>query len=155
MNNGIISHENCQKIAIILNHLLANEYVLYTKTWNFHWNIEGQHFSALHLFLDVQRKQLEEFIDEVAERVRGLDIKSDGTLTAFLQKTALKEKPGHNPDDLSMLSELLADHETIIVTLRKDCEIANNYGDYGTNNFLADLLEKHEKMAWMLRAHIK
>jgi len=109
-----ISKKNYQEIAKLLNHLLANEYILYTKTWKFHWNVEGKHFGELHAFFDVQRKQLEEFIDEIAERIRALDIKSDGTLTEFIEKSSLVEHPAKNPDDLSMLQLLLKDHEQII-----------------------------------------
>jgi starvation-inducible DNA-binding protein len=156
MINIGISKKNCHEIAKLLNHLLANEYVLYTKTWKFHWNIEGKHFGALHAFLDAQRIQLGEIVDEVAERVRALDVKSIGTLTEFLEKTSLEEHPGKNPDDLGMLKLLVADHEEIIKKIRQDADfVLEKCGDAGTNNFLCDLLEKHEKMAWMLRAHIQ
>src|SRR2546430_9321672 len=111
MINIGISEKNCHEIAKLLNHLLANEYILYTKSWKFHWNIKGKHFGALHLFLDAQREQLGEVIDEVAERVRALDVDAVGTLTEFSEKTSLPEHPGQNPDDLSMLQLLLADHE--------------------------------------------
>lgn len=150
-----ISKKNCQEMATRLNHLLANEYVLYTKTWKFHWNVEGKHFGALHLFLDVQRKQLEGFIDDVAERVRSLDVKSDGTLQEFIEKSFIAEEPGKNPDDLAMLTILLKDHEDLIKKLREDISFTDEIDDQGTNNFLCDLLEKHEKMAWMLRAHLQ
>src|SRR5438477_6845577 len=107
MNNRGISEKNCHEIAKLLNHLLANEYILYTKTWKFHWNVQGKHFGALHLFLDTQRHQLEDFIDDVAERVRALNVYADGTLAEFSEKTSLPEHPGQNPDDLSMLKLLV------------------------------------------------
>jgi len=156
MINIGISKKNCHEIAKLLNHLLSNEYVLYTKTWKFHWNVEGKHFGALHAFFDAQKEQLGVVIDEVAERVRSLDLKSDGTLTEFLEKTSLNEHPGKNPDDLGMIKLLLLDHEEIIKKIRHDADfVLEKLGDAGTNNFLCELLEKHEKMAWMLRAHIE
>jgi starvation-inducible DNA-binding protein len=155
MTHTDLSKKNSLKMAKSLNHLLANEYVLYTKTWKFHWNVKGKHFGSLHAFFDTQRLQLGEIIDEVAERVRALQIDSDGTLTEFLQKTSIAEHPGKNPDDLTMISLLLADHEEIISKIRQDSEMANEFKDYGTNNFLCDLLEKHEKMAWMLRSFLE
>lgn len=156
MINIGISKKNCHEIAKLLNHLLANEYVLYTKTWKFHWNIKGKHFGALHAFLDSQRKQLGDIVDEVAERVRVFDIDAIGTLTEFIEKTELSEHPGKNPDDLTMLKLLLTDHEEIIKKLRQDSDfVLEKLGDAGTNNFLCDLLEEHEKMTWMLRAHLE
>src|SRR5579862_9645539 len=119
MINIGISKKNCQEMAKLLNHLLANEYILYTKTWKFHWNIEGKHFGALHKFLDDQRLALGVIVDDVAERVRSLDVMSDGTLTEFLENGSLKEEPGKNPKDLSMIQILLKDHEEIIRQLRE------------------------------------
>lgn len=138
-----------------LNNLLANEYVLYTKTWKFHWNVQGKHFGSLHEFFGKQREQLGSIVDDVAERVRALDVMSDGTLREFLQKSPLGENPSENFDDLTMIALLLQDHEAIIAQIREDSVFANDIGDYGTNNFLCDLLTKHEKMAWMLRAFLR
>lgn len=138
-----------------LNNLLANEYVLYTKTWKFHWNVQGKHFGSLHEFFGKQREQLGGIVDDVAERVRALDVMSDGTLREFLQKSPLRENPSENFDEMTMIALLLQDHEVIIAQIREDSVFANEVGDYGTNNFLCDLLTKHEKMAWMLRAFLR
>lgn len=150
-----IPEKNRLEMAKLLNHLLANEYVLYTKTWKFHWNVVGPHFGSLHAFLDTHVEQLSKIIDEVAERVRALGVKSDGTLTEFLEKTSLPEHPGQNPDDLSMLKLLAEDHETIIRKTHEDAEFSIKLGDPGTNNFLCELVETHEKMAWMLRSFLE
>jgi starvation-inducible DNA-binding protein len=76
-------------------------------------------------------------------------------MTEFLALSSLREHPKKNPEARQMVSNLLADHETIIRNLRKDSETcASECHDMGTNNFLTDLMEKHEKMAWMLRAFL-
>jgi len=142
-------------VANRLNNLLANEYVLYTKTWKFHWNVQGKNFDSLHQFFGKQREQLGGTIDDIAERIRALDVMSDGTLQEFLEKSILNENPGKNFDDLTMISLLLKDHEAIITQIREDSVFANEMGDYGTNNLFCDLLTKHEKMAWMLRAFLQ
>ena len=142
-------------IANRLNSLLADEYVLYTKTWKFHWNVQGKNFGPLHDFFGKQREQLGNIVDDVAERVRALDVMADGTLREFAQKSPLRENPAENFDDLTMIALLLKDHEVIIEQIREDSVFANNKGDYGTNNFLCDLLTKHEKMAWMLRSFLR
>jgi starvation-inducible DNA-binding protein len=155
MINIGISKKNCHEIAKLLNNLLANEYILYTKTWKFHWNVKGKHFGALHLFFDTQRIELGVIVDEVAERIRSLDVDAMGTLAEFIKQTELTEQPGKNPDDLKMIQLLLTDHEIIIKKTRKDAETSMKLGDEATNNFLCELLEKHEKFAWMLRAHLQ
>ena len=129
--------------------------MLYTKTLKFHWNVEGKHFGSLHEFFKQQYEQLFVVVDDVAERVRALDHASFGTLQEFSKHATLPEQPGVNPDDLGMLALLLADHEQIIRQLRKDVDGTAAMGDMGTSNFLTDLMEQHEKMAWMLRAFVK
>ena len=137
----------------ILGTLLADEYVLYTKTRNYHWNVEGPQFNDLHKFFEAQYEALDEIIDEVAERARALGGKSVGTLAEFTRLSRLKEHPGQSPDARTMLVNLLADHEALIRTLRQDLEAAmDRFKDAGSSDFLTGLMERHEKMAWMLRA---
>lgn len=150
-----ISEKNRLEIAKTVNNLLASEYVLYTKTWKFHWNVEGKHFGSLHLFFDTQVAQLGKIVDQLAERVRALGVKADGTLTEFCDKSSLGEHPGKNPDDLGMIKLLLQDHEQIIRQMHKDSNFSLELTDIGTNNLLCDLIEEHEKMAWMLRAFLQ
>jgi starvation-inducible DNA-binding protein len=75
-----------------------------------------------------------------------------GTLNEFSQHARLTEHPGQYPNAREMIANLLADHETIVRQLRTDLEDAEKHHDMGTNDFLTGLMEKHEKMAWMLRA---
>lgn len=147
--------KNQVKVVDILNKILANEFLLSIKTKNYHWNVIGPNFSELHKFFDEQYGQLDDILDQIAERSRAMDGKSIATMTEFLVKTSLKEQPQQYPEAQQMVSNLLGDHEIIIRNLRKDLETcASECHDMGTNNFLTDLMEKHEKMAWMLRAFL-
>jgi starvation-inducible DNA-binding protein len=150
-----LSEDSLNGVIQILNNVLCDEYVLYTKTRNYHWNVVGPHFHDRHEFFQEQYEILDEIIDEVAERARQLNGRSLGTLQEFLDNARIKESPGEYPDDMRMLSNVLSDHEQIIKTLRKNSdECADKYHDMGTNDFLIGIMEKHEKMAWMLRAHL-
>jgi starvation-inducible DNA-binding protein len=127
--------------------------LLYTKTRNYHWNVVGPQFNDLHKFFEAQYEELDDIVDETAERARALGGNALGTLTEFAQRSRLKEQPGKYPDAKGMLAALLADHETVIRNLRTDADATlDKHGDAGTNDFLVGLMEKHEKMAWMLRA---
>ena len=150
-----LSEDALNGVIQILNKILCDEYILYTKTRNYHWNVVGPHFHDRHQFFQEQYEILDEIIDEVAERARSLNGKSLGTLQEFLEYNRIKESPGEYPDDLRMLSNLLSDHEQIIQILRKNAdECDETYHDMGTNDFIIGIMEKHEKMAWMLRAHL-
>jgi starvation-inducible DNA-binding protein len=151
-----LSYQQRQGVAQILGPLLSDEYVLYTKTRNYHWNVAGPQFNDLHKFFEAQYNELNDIVDEVAERTRALGEPAIGTLAEFVQHSRLKEHPGHYAEAHDMLANLLLDHETLIQQLRRDLEIcAEAYHDMGTNDFLTGLMERHEKMAWMLRAFLE
>ncbi len=151
-----INEENRKAVSDQLAKLLADEFVLYTKTRNAHWNVEGRDFHSMHLFFETQYEQLDEVMDSVAERIRSIGHYAPGTLSSFLGLTHLTEKIGDKNDSLSYIKELLADHESIIEFIRGNIDpFASKYQDYGTSDFVTGLMEQHEKLAWMLRSHLK
>jgi starvation-inducible DNA-binding protein len=150
-----ISDKNRKCVAEILNQLLADEYVLYTKTRNYHWNVTGSDFSELHKFFESQYEELDDIIDEVAERARSLGGVSFGSLGEFLKHTKLKESSGSLLGAQKMIAHLLTDHEVVISCLRENLACTDECGDLGTSDFLTGLMEQHEKMAWMLRSYLK
>ena len=151
-----IDEKNRQEVVKLLQPVLANLSVIYTKTRNYHWNLTGPRFHTLHLFLEEQYKALGEAADEVAERIRSVGGFSIGTLREFIDHSVLKEEPGVRPPADLIIANLLADHETIIKGLREDIDQCDDdLEDTGTADFLTGLMEDHEKLAWMLRAHLE
>jgi len=154
LNIGI-TEQGRQAVVELLNIVLADEYALYTKTRNYHWNVTGPQFNDLHKFFEAQYEELDEFVDEVAERARTLGGRAAGSLAEFAKTTRLAEDTGATTDATAMIRALLADHEALIRTLRQDVTTtAERHQDLGTSDFLTGLMEKHEKMAWMLRAFL-
>lgn len=142
-------------VVEILNRLLADEVVLYIKTRNFHWNVEGPNFSELHKFFESQYEALDEILDDVAERARALGGRATGSLAAYVKSTSLHEDDGKAGSAKAMITALLGDHEAIVRRLRKESAVVGEkHNDAGTEDFLVGLIEQHEKMAWMLRAHL-
>lgn len=151
-----IKPENLAEVAHSLNRLLADENVLYIKTRNAHWNVEGQDFHAQHKFFEEQYTHLEEIIDKVAERIRSLGHYAEATLQSFLKLTHLTEQTREKNDSSGFIKTLLEDHETIIIHIRENINrYANDWHELGSSDFITGLMEAHEKMAWMLRAHLK
>lgn len=147
-----IADADRDQVVKILTKVLADQYVLYTKTRNYHWNVVGSDFSEYHKLFSDQYEALDADIDEVAERIRSLGAKTPSTLAEFGKTTRLQEHPGQYPDARTMIGNLLADHEAVIRTLRADVDACTKHNDVGTADFLTGLLEKHEKTAWMLRS---
>jgi starvation-inducible DNA-binding protein len=151
-----LSAANTEGVAAILSRLLADEHVLYLRLRNYHWNVVGALFGPLHELFQQQYEALAIDIDDIAERIRMLGPTVPGTMTEFLQLATLAERPGDLPKDVDMVAHLVADHEAIIRNLRRDLRACDEqYDDMGTSDFLTGLMEKHEKMAWLLRAHIE
>lgn len=150
-----ISEGDRDQVVKVLTRLLADEYVLYTKAKNYHWNVVGPHFSDYHKLFSDQYEALDEDIDEIAERIRSLGAMTPATLAEFGKNARLSEHPGTFPDAQTMISNLLADNEAVIHTLRADVDLCTKHNDVGTADFLTGLLEKHEKTAWMLRSTLE
>jgi len=151
-----IKQENLSKVAELLSIVLADEFVLLTKTKKAHWNVEGADFYNKHLFFEQQYKQLDDIVDAVAERIRTLGHYAPGTLKEYLALTHLSEQALETNDSLTYMNELLCDHESILIHLRENINnFATELHDAGTSDYITGLLETHEKMAWMLRSHLK
>ncbi len=150
-----ITGKNLQRSNELLEVILADEMTLYTKTRKHHWNVSGESFMELHKLFQSQYTELEEIIDEVAERIGKLGGKTIGTMKEFSDLARLKEFPGKYPSRKEMLKELLNDHESIIKNLRKDIdECSDKLKDAGTADFLTGLMEQHETAAWILRRYL-
>ncbi len=150
-----LSDKNSKEVAGILNKILADEYLLYTKTRNYHWNIEGSNFMEMHLFFENQYTAIDESIDEIAERVRQIGHYAQGRLNDFIKQSQLVEQQ-YTSDQQKQLKNLLDDHEAIIRFLRLHIDIfTDKYKDAGNADFITGLMEKHEKMAWFLRSYLK
>lgn len=151
-----IKNENLAKVAGVLVQTLADEFVLCTKTKKAHWNVEGADFYNKHLFFEAQYEQLDGIIDTLAERIRMLGHYAPATLREYLALTHLSETHLESNDSLTYMKALLSDHESILIHLRENIEnFAVEFHDAGTSDYITGLLETHEKMAWMLRSHLK
>ena len=150
-----IPEKKINAVTELLSEALANEVTLYTKTRKFHWNVSGESFMELHKLFENHYKQLEASIDEVAERISKLGHKAIGTMEEFGKLSTVKEHPGEYPSSKEMIKELLTDHETITIMLRKfvdDC--SEEHKDVVTADFLTGLMEQHETIAWTLRRYL-
>lgn len=149
-----IAEKDLKAVVELLSVGLSNEVMLYTKTRKFHWNVYGESFMEFHKLFEAQYTELEEAIDEIAERINKLGGKTIGTFKEYSERSVIKESPGEYPDSMAMVKELLQDHETIIQQLRKDVDAcADKYNDSGTSDFLTGKMEAHESIAWTLRRY--
>ncbi|KPK07940.1 MAG: ferritin [Betaproteobacteria bacterium SG8_39] len=153
MDTGI-SAKHRASIANGLSRVLADTYVLYLKTHNFHWNVEGPMFQTLHqMFMD-QYTEAWNAIDPIAERIRALGHYAPGSYRQFAKLASIKESEGV-PKAGKMVRELIAGQEAVARTARAALPLAERANDQPTLDLLTQRLNSHEKNAWMLRALLK
>jgi len=150
-----ITEKNRQAVAAALNELLADEHILYNKTRNYHWSIEGPSFMEFHKLYESQYTELAEIIDEIAERIRTIGHFAEGRLKEIIKLSNLDE-PAAPTEQASQIANLIGDHEILINKLRKLIkDFDEKYKDIGSSDFVTGLLKQHEKMAWMLRSYLR
>jgi starvation-inducible DNA-binding protein len=153
MDTGI-SAKDRNAIAGGLSRLLADTYILYLKTHNFHWNVEGPMFQTLHqMFMD-QYTEAWNAIDQIAERIRALGHYAPGSYKQYLSLASVKEAEGV-PRAEQMVRQLIAGQEAVARTARSVLPLAEGANDQPTLDLLTQRLNIHEKNAWMLRSLLK
>jgi len=153
MDTGI-SGKNRLAISGGLSRLLADTYVLYLKTHNFHWNVEGPMFQTLHQMFMVQYTEAWNAIDPIAERIRALGHYAPGSYKQYVKLASVKEADGV-PKAQQMVRQLIEGQETVARTARSVLPLAEKANDQPTLDLLTQRLDIHEKNAWMLRSLLK
>lgn len=149
-----ISEENREAIAEELSKVLADTYMLYLKTHNYHWNVTGELFHSLHEQFEDQYTELAEAVDEIAEGIRTLGYRAPGTFKEYSELTSIEEDQ-EEPEALEMVRRLALGNEKVLRTARKALEPANEAEDEATIDLLTQRLHVHAKTAWMLRSHLE
>jgi len=142
------------KYHLSLKTAFASEFSFYLKAHNFHWNVEGPLFAQLHELFQTIYEEVYGAIDPFAEHLRALQVYAPASLQKFSMLTTVQDE-NHVPDWSSMLQELLSDSEKMANIFRITFEMAEQHGDHGLSNFLADRQDQHKKHSWMLRSSLK
>lgn len=139
-----------QEISKGLTRFLADTYLLYFKTHNFHWNVTGPMFQTLHTMFETQYQDLWQTVDEIAERIRALGVIVP-SYTALASLSSIKEEEGTKSAQ-DMVRSLVDGHYSTIRTAREVFPTAEEAGDQSTMDLLTQRMREHEKTAWMLRS---
>jgi starvation-inducible DNA-binding protein len=153
MDTGIKAEDRA-KIVESLSTVLADAYMLYLKTHNFHWNVTGPMFSALHVMFEEQYTEQWNALDDIAERIRALGHFAPATYKRYAELSSITEEPEVLAAK-DMIRQLVDGNETLIRTLRAGVKIADELDDYPTADMLTTRMEVHEKNAWMLRSFLE
>ncbi len=146
-----IKEQDRKEIAGGLSKVLADTYTLYLMTHNFHWNVTGPMFPALHTMFETQYNELALAVDEIAERIRALGLPAPGTYREFQRLGSIEEPEGALKAD-EMIRRLVSAQESVVRTARSVFPAAESASDEATADLLTQRIQIHEKTAWMLRS---
>ena len=159
-----------EKLYKLTSDVQANLFILFHKTWVFHWNVVGPDFQQLHTLFGEQYNEMFEEIDRISEHMRYMNIRPIGTLTRMVevatigegsnisqidemgQKQIILGKPITKSDE--MIKRLMVDNLTFIELLTALSEEAESQRQYASANIAQDIMESHGKFVWMLRAFV-
>lgn len=149
-----IDAEDRKEIAQGLSEFLSDAFTLYLKTHNFHWNVTGQMFNALHNMFETQYTEQWTALDDIAERIRALGYNAPGSYAEFIKLSSIPEEAGleRAADWREMVRQLVVGNEAVCRTARRVLAIGDEAGDDPTVDLLTQRLQTHEKYAWMLRS---
>ncbi len=138
------------KVAAALNQVLADAFVLYLKTKNFHWHVSGKHFRDYHLLLDEQAGTIFATFDALAERVRKLGAPTIHSYAEVLKLTTLSENNDGFVSPEAMFNELIADNKALIKTIRNAHAVTDAADDIASAGLLEGYIDEAEKRLWFL-----
>lgn len=141
-----------EEVSESLGKVLADTYMVYLKTHNFHWNVRGPMFWTYHKMFEEQYQELWEAVDTIAEQIRALGIFAPGTLGEFSRLSFVQEEKGADLDAEAMVHSLVQAHEGILKTLNSAFQVAEKISDQVTQELLTGRMKVHQKTSWMLRS---
>lgn len=132
----------------------ASEFTFYLKAHFFHWNVEGIFFQQYHELFGKIYEEVLDSIDDFAEKIRALGGYAPGSNSRFSMLS-------HIDDEIEviapeqMVAELLENSDSMVLVLKRVYDIAEQQGEHGFSNFLAERMDAHRKHSWMLRSTLK
>ncbi len=138
-----------------LRPLLADVFVLYVKTKNFHWHMSGPHFRDYHLLLDEQAEELFGMTDEIAERARKLGGTSLRSIGDIARHQRLRDNDAQFVPPQEMLAQLAADNQQLTKSLRSIHEVCDQYNDMATASLIENWIDQAERRTWFLSESVE
>lgn len=148
-------HQESTDVLSDLKKTLADEYVLQLKTQNAHWNVEGPNFFSLHKLFEEQYDSLSKFVDRCAESIRTLKTRSPASFKEFKDLSSLSDFAGSDLSWAEYVEVLSGDHTNLSLALKARREEADDNDEISIVVLYEDLIEFHDKAAWMIRSHNK
>jgi starvation-inducible DNA-binding protein len=143
-----------EKLYKLVSDAQASLFVLFHKTWVYHWHVVGEDFQQLHTLFGEQYETMFGEVDRISEHMRYLNIKPISTLSRTTEVSRVEQasNSAQDIDAIGMVKQLHDDNKSFIELLSEVSEEAESQKSYATANLVQDLMESHGKFVWMLRS---
>src|SRR6266496_1101036 len=152
--NGL-SEATRVKAIELLNGRLADCIDLQTQTKHAHWNVKGPNFIALHELFDKINEEVEDYVDDIAERAVQLGGVAEGTARMIVKRSSLSEYPANAVDGRSHVEALSSALAAFGTAVRKGIDQANELGDLDTADLFTEVSRGIDKWLWFVEAHLQ
>lgn len=142
------------ELQTALTKVLSDTFVMYFKTHQFHWNVEGPNFPQYHSFLDGIYNELWSATDTIAEHIRTVDGYTPSSLAELISNSMITEEKSPSTDN-GGFAALVAANNMVLISLMRAYQAAETASEVGVSNFLQDRIDAHNKHGWMLKSITK
>ncbi len=151
MNQIGLEEEKTKELVEKLNDLLANYQVFYQNNRGFHWNIQGDKFFELHAKFEELYTDLQDKIDEIAERILTLGGTPMHTLEDYVKTSKIKAAQNVS-EGAACIRSILDAFTVLLEKQRAILDLSDESGDEGTNAMVSDYIREQEKLVWMFNS---
>ncbi len=144
-----------KEMVALLNHNLADLSDLYSQTKQAHWNVKGKQFIALHQLFDKLADEIEDYVDDIAERAVELGGYALGTNRMSAAATRLPEYPTDAVDSMAHVQALVERYALVAKNTRAAINAADGAGDKDTSDLFTEVSRGMDKWLWFLEAHLQ
>lgn len=142
-------------LAQALAKLVGTFFVFATEAHGFHWNVKGKDFKEYHSFFGDIYDTTDGWIDDTAENILKLGYDAPYLLTDFIELSCIEQRERVTTGDIQQMAQiLLADNAKLIKDVKEAADCANSCNEQGILNFLANIIDAHQKIQWQLRASL-
>ncbi len=138
----------------ILNQSVADLYVAHIAIHQIHWYMRGEGFMMWHPKMDEYIETLDEYVDEISERLITLGGTPYSTLKEFLENTKIEEVKGEFKNVPNSLERVIEIFRYLVSLFEEGLKVTDEDGDDVSNGIFADAKGNLEKTIWMLTAEL-
>ncbi len=153
--SAISTQPKISAVAQALQTLLADSYALLGQLHLAHWNVEGPSFFQLHTAFQSQYEELFTAIDDLAERLRALEVYAPGGLVTLAKMSSITEMASGPAPAKDFVAHLVDSYEIVIASSAALRAAAEAAGDLETQDVAIGRVQVHQKTLWMLKSFLK